>query len=255
MRDVGQGQGVPAVQLLAEAGDPPGVLPAARAEAPALPVHRVPLAVEVGLQLALARRAGASQSQQELWGSESRGGSGWRGGSSLPAHPPPGLHLGPARSQAPFCRSCDSSLGHCGDFPGLSLGPLLTRAAPEAAWSQAGRMGRRPRSPGTLGTVGEGPLPPAVQPSPPSWEVCLRRPAIGLLPVSSPLTFQTDFVEVQLAHGKHARFRGARSEEPDRRQASVRRTTMLPTWRLPTIRASAPKPASGHRRSASCHYR
>ena len=59
VRDVGQDQGVPTVQLLAVIGDLLGGLPAVRTLAPAPAVHCVPLAVKLDLQLALAPRAGA----------------------------------------------------------------------------------------------------------------------------------------------------------------------------------------------------
>lgn len=65
-REVGENQGLPAVQLLAELGGPLGVYRAVRALAPAPAVNRVPLVMEVDLQLALALRVGALEFHLEL---------------------------------------------------------------------------------------------------------------------------------------------------------------------------------------------
>ena len=58
--DVGEEQGLPASQRLAELPGLTGVLPVERAQAPALAVHRVPLVLVIDLQMALAPRAGAA---------------------------------------------------------------------------------------------------------------------------------------------------------------------------------------------------
>lgn len=115
VREVGKGQGLPAGQLPAEMRSLLGVLPAVGALTPAPAGHRVPhFAVPGGLQLALAVRVGACQSQGDLepWGSK-RCGSGCEG-PSVGDPSQPSLHWVPTPSRA----ACLDPRGHWRDFPG-----------------------------------------------------------------------------------------------------------------------------------------